>query len=549
MLVVEVELLGGRYVATAHDDRRRAEWPPHPARFYSALVAALHDAEPPAAVEEAALRWLECQPPPALELPEGTPARRDVHDVYVPVNDVTVLAAAHEALRKLDDAEAALTALSPAEPKKLLTAALKARDKLLDQLNARLADAGGKASAVDLKAGAALLPDRRTRQVRAFPSVTPPEPVFAFVWPTVLPAELQAGFDAVLGRVTRLGHASSLVRCARVERAAQPTLVPVDAAPLVLRVVGPGQLERLRAAHARHEGVELRVLPARPQCYAAPKADQEDVAAACGVFSPQWIVYQRCGGARLRASRGPELARALRAALLEAGGAGAPLPPALCGHDADGRPTAVPHLAFVACPDVGHEHADGGVLGCAIVLPAGLTADDRRTLMRRLAAWEAARGVDGVVELAADGLPPVRLRRVELSERWGLRPDRWCQPSRSFVTATPVALDRHPGNLRSNLDGTAHRAAIEAQRCIAEACVRIGLPRPEEVEVSLSPLATGTQPGGDFRGWAANVGRAPRVRVHARLRFAQPVAGPVLLGAGRHYGLGLCMPVAEGGGA
>ena len=43
MLSIEVELLGKRYAATAHNDRGRAEWPPHPARFFSALVAALHE--------------------------------------------------------------------------------------------------------------------------------------------------------------------------------------------------------------------------------------------------------------------------------------------------------------------------------------------------------------------------------------------------------------------------------------------------------------------------------------------------------------------------
>ena len=32
MLALRIELLTGRYVATAYDDRNTAEWPPHPAR-------------------------------------------------------------------------------------------------------------------------------------------------------------------------------------------------------------------------------------------------------------------------------------------------------------------------------------------------------------------------------------------------------------------------------------------------------------------------------------------------------------------------------------
>ncbi len=91
MLAIEVELLTGRYAATAHNDRGRAEWPPHPARFFSALVAALHDHEEVDQAERAALLWLEQQSAPSLWVdPESRVGRRQVQDVYVPVNDVTL---------------------------------------------------------------------------------------------------------------------------------------------------------------------------------------------------------------------------------------------------------------------------------------------------------------------------------------------------------------------------------------------------------------------------------------------------------------------------
>ena len=44
---IEVNFLTGRYVATFHNDRRQPEWPPHPARLFSALVAAWADADEP----------------------------------------------------------------------------------------------------------------------------------------------------------------------------------------------------------------------------------------------------------------------------------------------------------------------------------------------------------------------------------------------------------------------------------------------------------------------------------------------------------------------
>jgi CRISPR-associated protein Csb2 len=166
-------------------------------------------------------------------------------------------------------------------------------------------------------------------------------------------------------------------------------------------------------------------------------------------------------------------------------------------------------------------------------------------LMRLIADWEKDRCVDDqeTMELAGEGLPPLRMRRIEVSAPHSLRSATWSGPSNRYVTATPIALDRHPGNLRSNLNATAHKAAVEAQQCIADACERIGLPRPISVEISQAPMLSGAQPAHAFRPWPNRPGRTPRVRIHADIRFAEPVEGPVILGAGRFFGLGLCLPV------
>lgn len=127
--------------------------------------------------------------------------------------------------------------------------------------------------------------------------------------------------------------------------------------------------------------------------------------------------------------------------------------------------------------------------------------------------------------------------------RTALNPTRWCKPSTRFITATPIALDRHPGNLRSNVERTAHRAAVEAQSAVADACERIGLPRPISVSISLAPLLPGAQHVRQFVPWPPQPGRLRRARVHADILFPMAVRGPVLVGAGRYYGLGLCLPV------
>ncbi|WP_082674246.1 type I-U CRISPR-associated protein Csb2 [Thiohalocapsa sp. ML1] len=605
MLAIEVELLTGRYAATAHNDRGRAEWPPHPARFFSALVAALHDHKDAKRSETEALIWIEQQGAPALWVDtESRIGRRQVQDVYVPVNDVTlcldteIREAEHNAQiardsfvsaeRAVVDAQERLQAIEDelkrqrttapdkkqalAEPKQDLAAlkvALAGAKRTLDKAERRLATSIAAPQVVDLSPSAtaletatALMPapfvgyggkddkgrmkrqQGRTRQVRTFPVVLPETPTFAFVWPTADPSAHRAALEQLCARVTRLGHSSSLVRCSVIERDVALTLVPSDEGHIVLRVVGPGQLKRLEGAFVHHKGVQSRVLPARPQRYRAPSNAATHPPPAESLFSTDWVMFERVGGSRPVATRATDLARALRGALIEIHGS-QDLPTVLSGHAANG-PAEQPHVAFVALPNVGNEHADGAIMGIALVLPRNLGEKERELLLRLVAKWEQERSDQRRnLTLAGGTLPSFIVRRVDVSAKAALDPTRWCRASKRFITATPIALDKNPGNLRSNLDRTAHKAALEAQESIREACLRVVGVRPSSVEVSLAPLLPGTQHVRDFLPWPGRPGRTPRVRVHADIRFEAPVRGPLLLGAGRFFGLGLCLPVED----
>ena len=508
MLAIEVELLAERYAATAFSDRGAAEWPPHPARLFSALVAALHDRDPVDAEEREALLWLERQPPPSLDVDlsvDHVVGRRDVLDSFVPVNDVSLVGEVDET--PLREAQAALERLAAAGEamntrpwKKAQKAVAAEEEKLAARLRAQL-EIDHDPADKDVKAASALMPDRRIRQVRTFPVVVPARRTFVVIWSADPPAALRDALDRLCERVTRLGHSSSLVRCVVVERVVTPTLD-----------IG---LPRDLTGVARSS------------------------------FSEDWIIFERVAGARPLSSRGTDLARALRGALLEQHGSET-LPPALAGHRGDGRAAHTAHVAFVALPFVGHEHADGSIQGCAILLPRDLAAQDRETLLRLVAKWERDRALPGGdMVLAGGSLPPVHVRRVDIPGKASLRPASWCRPARRFLTATPIALDRNPGNMRSSLQRTAHRASIEAQRTIADACERIGLPRPTTVEVSDAPLLPGAQHVQTFLPWPGRPGRPVRVRVHAEIEFPDRVRGPVILGAGRYFGLGLCLPIRE----
>lgn len=554
MLAIEVELLTGRYAATAHDNRRAAEWPPHPARFFSALVAALHDQENANEAERDALLWLEKQNAPSLWVdPESRVGRRQVQDVYVPVNDVTLGgdAAIRGAEAKAADAKAPATkrkaeaALEKVRRKAVaidLQPSHKALETATALMPAPFVGYGGKDDKGRMKRQ-----QGRTRQVRTFPVVLPETPIFAFLWSTANPSAHRAALEQLCARVTRLGHSSSLVRCAVIDRDLKPTLVPSDEGDIVLRVVAPRQMERLEQAYEQnkpHQGARSYVLPARPQRYGSPSNVTATTAYAKSLFSTDWVIFERVGGSRPVASRATDLARALRRALIELHG-NQDLPAVLSGHAKSG-PAEQPHLAFVPLPFVGNQHADGAIMGCALVLPRELPEKDRELLLRLVAKWEKERSDQRAnLTLAGGTLPPFLVRRVDVSVKATLDSTRWCRASKRFVTATPIALDKNPGSLQSNRDGTARKAALEAQQSISDACLRVVGLRPSSVEVSLPPLLPGAQHVRDFLPWPGRPGRTPRVRVHADIRFEAPVRGPLLLGAGRFFGLGLCLPVED----
>ena len=408
MLAIEMLLLTGNYAATAYNDRNRCEWPPHPARLFSALVATHHAQEDPALVERDALRWLAEQGAPQLTASDtDTAARRGraTATVFVPVNDTTLLGrfddvhlADQQARAAVRDIEARVQAAKEngAPPKELakldkrLAATVKAADKAKTKLDGRIAKAIAPTDAAKpaaMKTAQALFPEHRGRQPRTFPSIAPESPVVVFTWPHAAPSDdVRAALGALLARVVRVGHSSSLVRLRLLDNAPEPTLVPDENATERLRVPLPGQLERLEEDFARHQETLPRVLPAGFQGYAARAVVPE--ATPRTVFEDEWLVFELVRPApRLGVpiQRATDIAHALRGAVLRY--ASDPPPEALSGHSPDGSPSERPHLAYLPLPHVGSRHADGRVLGIALVLPRGCSDDDRRAVFQ--GAWRA----------------------------------------------------------------------------------------------------------------------------------------------------------------
>jgi len=77
---------------------------------------------------------------------------------------------------------------------------------------------------------------------------------------------------------------------------------------------------------------------------------------------------------------------------------------------------------------------------------------------------------------------------------------------------------------------------------IADGCEAIGLPQPREVVVTPVSAHPGVPPAYSFPRLTRKDGTERR-HAHAILVFDQPVRGPVLIGAGRYRGYGLCRPI------
>ena len=203
----------------------------------------------------------------------------------------------------------------------------------------------------------------------------------------------------------------------------------------------------------------------------------------------------------------------------------------LIGECANGKRPVEPKIAFVPLVLVGHPQADGRLLGMGLAVGKNASLKHRQSLAAvferipreglnfgRLGTWR-------IKPYTAPGLPQSVLR-----ETWTSHP----QGATDWATVTPIVLDK---------DVTENAACnTKMDRMIRLACQREGVPEP--CEVILTPVSGhfGSPPADAFPCLQQQGSKRPHR--HAILIFAEPVRGPLLLGAGRHCGYGLCRPMA-----
>lgn len=586
-LTIAWEYLTGAAVATDPASRERAEWPPHPARVFMAMAAAWFETEPTEAAGEVevreheaqgdALRWLESLEEPELWLPPPDAANeRSLVTVYVPVNDragpSTATLQSVPALTRTKQARGfpqvhvgeQLCALHWGEAD-----GLEAHREALARVCAKVTRIGHSSSLVrvwvaDLDGELDLARLERWE---------PTEGV-----PTTYCRRIAAGLLDSLRAQTQIS---------RIERFAELVWRIEDAQRAVNEAKGSNDADAERAArqflkHAKTAYQETFGEPFRKSATPPPRLRPkiglwtgyrrvDDSEAGRNVarthFDTDLLVLTNVSGPRLPLAATLSASEALRAVILKRSGT-QPAPPWVSGHNPDGAPhdEVGGHLAILPLPFVGSGHADGHLLGMALAFPRDVERDERGRVLGPLLLDRLGQSEEITLTLGRLGV--WGLRRCDWSEaRLALKPETWtAHPSGSITWAsvTPVVLDRFPKNER----GDPHQRTAwesEVRAIIADACVRVGLPYPIHIDIGTTSWHVGspravtrrrhlrgatatnerkdTPSGNGFPAYPPRETKAPRPQVHVFLQFAEPVCGPVLLGAGRYRGYGLLKPV------
>lgn len=513
MFAIEVEYLTGRSVAANRQVRSAPEWPPHPQRLFASLVAAYKERDFGDA-ERSALKWLEQLGPPQISASRGSVRSAVQH--FVPINDSN---------------------------EQFVINKKKGTIKYHPQIDAGIAV-------------------RRFRAPeRFFPTVIPEDPLVHYIWPTASPEcanEHRAAIAGLVSAVSYLGHSTSLVRVAIVDNPGSPTLIPASGPEVSniderFRTVAPRRLQLLEEVYDQSLDCCRRIeAPDVPQ---TGYVDQLTANVPRPVFGGgrDWFIFERVNGRPLPLNSSLALTSSVRRTLCRH--CDDSIAALLCGHKADGSPEDRPHVAYIPLAHVGHRYADGEIHGFAVVLPRDLPSAERMTLLAGLGqlrkVWNNE-GSPSARRLAFDWT--VRAVSAQ-SRKKTLHAPTWTRPARCWATVTPVVF----GHFLRKLDDA------RTVRIVTECCTAIGLPVPRHIRVSTTSLHEGVPqswvfPSLSVRGkpvWTSFQdgehrlpkklpdGTPVRMRYHVAVEFNEDVYGPVILGAGRYFGMGLCRPLFD----
>lgn len=367
-------------------------------------------------------------------------------------------------------------------------------------------------------------PGRRSKPYRPGVVQSPESLVISYVWPdAVAKAEHLKSLRLRAARVGYLGCADSPVRLRVFDSMELPVTeawVPDANASNVLPVTYSGFLDELDAHYDLwvSEGAERSWLPTIRSGYRSPS-----------LFSPVaqpepallWLRFSR----PLLGKRLVQLTTTLRSAVMDrmqrVSPDGSSVPAIIHGHRGQGD--GPDQACFAGLPNVASKFSDGRMYGAVIVVPQSASPDLPASVFAAVA---------GLRQLVKPGCFDigVTLHRGE-KDPLTANPARWTRPSRRWVSATPVVHERWSKRGAPGLDE------------VSRWCRHAGVPDPVSASFSRQPLLTGAldlHPTDVFRE-----GHERRPYSHLEIEFSTPVKGPLILGRGRHTGLGLMAPMEK----
>ena len=363
----------------------------------------------------------------------------------------------------------------------------------------------------------------------------------------VLTTEERSGLTVLLARMTYLGRAESWCDARLLEEIeVDPALHQRVARPLAeTETASPGEETRRVLCWEAGDGEHTIIEVGHPLLAATDALRKQRLDPRCPPGG-RWVRYGLANSSARRSARAAVRARAGAPVMARLGFHSAVLPritetvpiaellrdglqaqfgrlregassPTFSGKSADGVPLEGHRHAHYLPMD---EDRDGHLDGAMVYAPMGfedgeLAALRRLTTLRRR---DDPRDLD-VILLGVGGEDVGR----------GI-----VGPARVWTSVSPFLLPRHPK--KNGRDGPNDQLFTELQRR--------GLPAPAAVE-----RLEFHQRGGhhtrwlEFRRWRCR-GSGPALMqgFGFRLEFAEPVSGPIALGYGSHYGLGLFLP-------
>ena len=478
-LVIEFRWLRDYHGRSASDERAPVEWPPSPWR----LVCAMLNAAKPASVADIpeALSWLTTLPAPDIFTPPvGNEQNEPKHTV--PLND-----------------------LFPSEPW---------RDG--PDSRARLA---------------------KFRSDRRLPILE--DKTIRYVWnlPKPPPSGLVEAIDSLMAMVPYLGisedsgiGSAKLIPDGSLEFPPDQSWRAGSGLGRPLPVVDPSALEKL--VLFRHSGRRQihRFGDVTPSI-----AHYRSGADPDGLF--EVFRFEDSSGefTSFDARHTCEIAEQTRGALLAAMKSTGVSCDFLHGHHEKGRD----HLQIIPLPSIGHKHADGKI---------------RRVLLKGTPLAEEMSQVSLVMkELAYAPLPKVSAYLVPEYSRSGVV-NAICAESADWISTSPIILPNP--DLRGR-DGEAWRnraslssdqvMRLQEKRKAAQQKIILRLLRdaglaPLDLAVQNLPLRSSIPAASSFKITPSRSSYLRHTRCHIRFRLEKPITGPITLGPGRFFGLGLLVP-------